>query len=728
MHISNVRTWSRTAAAVALLATLSACGSAPPAPPVAPEIPQQWKLSWILRLEDQRILRFELPPPPPAPIVKGRAAPSPPPAPTSSPDLAVLVTDKDASIRRRAALAVGRVGLVDGIAIVTPLLADADPEVRQMAAFALGLIAVATDDGSGQANSAMKPAVAPLMGALGDADVRVRGRAAEALGQIGAREAADAIGKMAGEYARSPIVAALQPDDETWPAAPEADALRLGLTALVRLRSYDAVAAAVLDQNGRPVSTWWPVAFALQRVADNRAAPALRQLLSTRGRYTASFAARGLGAAKDAGSAKLLIDLLDPAKHPPEVVVSAIRALRELGATAAAPALLRIATNGEAHANLRLEAVTALGTLRAEEALPAIQDLVTDPWPSMRAAALTAAAAIDREGFLLILSGLDPDAQWTVRVATADILAALPADSAVPRLREMLADEDKRVIPSVLAALTRHKVPDIAALLQERLKDPDAAVREAAARHLRNLRSPTAAAALREAFKTAQADADPGVRLETMVSLAAYGADANDVLKAALEDKDWSVRLRAADFLRRGDPATDYASRIRPAPGAPSAPYEDPQVIAPVMSPHAFIETAKGTIEIELAVLDAPQTARNFMTLARKGYFNGLAIHRVVANFVVQDGDPRGDGGGGPGYTIRDELNDRAYLRGTVGMALSRRDDGGSQFFITHSPQPHLDGRYTAFGRVVNGMEVVDRIQQGDVIQRIRIWDGKSMQ
>ena len=124
-------------------------------------------------------------------------------------------------------------------------------------------------------------------------------------------------------------------------------------------------------------------------------------------------------------------------------------------------------------------------------------------------------------------------------------------------------------------------------------------------------------------------------------------------------------------------------------------------------------------------MLDAPQTVQNFMALARKGYFNGLQIHRVVPNFVVQDGDPRGDGDGGPGYTIRDELNDRPYLRGTVGMALSGPDTGGSQFFITHSPQPHLDAKYTVFGHVVNGMDVVDRIQQLDVIERVRIWDGK---
>jgi cyclophilin family peptidyl-prolyl cis-trans isomerase len=146
--------------------------------------------------------------------------------------------------------------------------------------------------------------------------------------------------------------------------------------------------------------------------------------------------------------------------------------------------------------------------------------------------------------------------------------------------------------------------------------------------------------------------------------------------------------------------------------------------VNPKYSPHAFIETDKGTIEIELAVLDAPLTVDNFVTLARKGYFNGLAIHRVVPDFVVQDGDPRGDGEGGPGYTIRDEINQRPYLRGTVGMALAGKDTGGSQFFITHSPQPHLDARYTVFGHVVNGMEVVDRIAGSDIVRSVRIWDG----
>jgi cyclophilin family peptidyl-prolyl cis-trans isomerase len=255
-------------------------------------------------------------------------------------------------------------------------------------------------------------------------------------------------------------------------------------------------------------------------------------------------------------------------------------------------------------------------------------------------------------------------------------------------------------------------------------------VRAAAASALERVKPSGGAAALRDAFRAGEADGSYTARAAALSALASYGAaDATETLKAALSDKDWALRLKAVELLTKFDPSFDGAHAIRPSPTQPGVSYVAPELISPPYSAHAFIETAKGTIEVELAVLDAPQTTQNFMALARKGYFNGLQIHRVVPNFVVQDGDPRGDGNGGPGYTIRDELNDRPYLRGVVGMALDLwRDTGGSQFFITYSPQPHLDAKYTVFGYVVNGMDVVDRLQQLDVIERIRIWDGKAMQ
>ena len=138
-------------------------------------------------------------------------------------------------------------------------------------------------------------------------------------------------------------------------------------------------------------------------------------------------------------------------------------------------------------------------------------------------------------------------------------------------------------------------------------------------------------------------------------------------------------------------------------------------------SVRAVVNTDTGAFTIELLPDDAPLNVDNFVQLAERGYFNNITFHRVVPNFVIQGGDPRGDGNGGPGYQIRCEINEVSYDRGAVGMALSGKDTGGSQWFVTHSPQPHLDGGYTVFGRVVEGMDVVDRIARGDHIRSINV-------
>jgi cyclophilin family peptidyl-prolyl cis-trans isomerase len=218
-------------------------------------------------------------------------------------------------------------------------------------------------------------------------------------------------------------------------------------------------------------------------------------------------------------------------------------------------------------------------------------------------------------------------------------------------------------------------------------------------------------------------------RAAALAALARYGqSSAQPVLDEALKDKDWAIRVRAATLVRELDSTSDAIQRIRPAPlNHPEDFYSEQRLIAPPVSTQAYLETDRGTIQIELAVLDAPLTVENFVNLARKGFYDGSGIHRVVPGFVVQAGDPRGDGEGGAGYTIRDELNERSFLRGAVGMALDWEDTGSSQFFITCSPQPQLDGRYTVFGRVISGMEVVDQLEPWDVIRRVRIWDGEVL-
>ena len=138
---------------------------------------------------------------------------------------------------------------------------------------------------------------------------------------------------------------------------------------------------------------------------------------------------------------------------------------------------------------------------------------------------------------------------------------------------------------------------------------------------------------------------------------------------------------------------------------------------------HTTIETDKGTMILELYPNEAPGTVSNFAKLARSGFYDGLAFHRVIPNFVIQGGDPNGDGTGGPGYTIKCETegNPHKHLRGSLSMAHRGRDTGGSQFFICHSPQPHLDGVHTVFGRVVEGLDVLDSIRQGDHMTRVTI-------
>ncbi|HKC55245.1 MAG TPA: HEAT repeat domain-containing protein [Vicinamibacterales bacterium] len=701
-----------------LLLFSAACAKVPPAPPAPvvklPVVTWEEKLGWILRLEDQRILRD---PNPPAPVIlvpasNARPAIVAPPPPS---DLLRLLTDEEGRTRRRAALAIGRVGLPEAVPALQQALGDPELEVRQMVAFAMGLIG----------DASARPA---LLNALKDGEPLVQGRAAEALGAIGDKGDAPAVAAMVKAFVQGGALNNIGPDDLTYPLAPPAEATRLGLYALVRLGAYDGIAAAVLGANGAPVSTWWPVAFALGRAGDPRAAAPLMALLQVPGRFTAAFAARGLGALKAQTAAAALRDLVNKRQRDPAIVIEALRALAAMGDPASRTVFEKILAEGGSDPTLRLEAANALAALHSPDSLDFILDLMSDPAPAIRGTAIRALASIDSETFLTTLSGLDPDRDWTVRIAQAEALAMLPGAQGQARLVSMLQDRDLRVVPAVLRALIASKSPDTERVLVDRLKADDFVVRATAAAGLGEIKATGAARALYDAYQATVGDSTYVARAAILTALNTLDPmSARPVLQQALQDRDWALRVKAA-MLLRDQGVTDTAAAMRPAVQRPMDEATRQSLLSPQFSPHAFIQLDRGTVEIELAITDAPLTVTNFIDLARKGFFNGIAIHRVVPDFVVQDGDPRGDGEGGPGYTIRDELNELPYLRGTVGMALDWKDTGGSQFFITHSPQPHLDARYTVFGRVVNGIEIVDRVQPWDVIRRVQIWDGKTLQ
>src|SRR5262245_53628507 len=145
--------------------------------------------------------------------------------------------------------------------------------------------------------------------------------------------------------------------------------------------------------------------------------------------------------------------------------------------------------------------------------------------------------------------------------------------------------------------------------------------------------------------------------------------------------------------------------------------------IDPKNTYHATIETNKGTIELELYPQYAPKTVNNFVFLARQGFYDGITFHRVISNFMIQGGDPTGTGRGGPGYKFEDEFrgNPLRHESKIISMANAGANTNGSQFFITHTPQPHLNNKHTVFGKVVSGQNVVDTIKQGDVMTKVTV-------
>ena len=306
------------------------------------------------------------------------------------------------------------------------------------------------------------------------------------------------------------------------------------------------------------------------------------------------------------------------------------------------------------------------------------------------------------------------------------LLRAWPFFPPLPPRRTGRSSRATRRSPVRLALLSTLKtleaVRENRAFVDRSLADPDSGVRAAAVEALAATDDPGVLAPIGEALAKSGAERDPDVAIaalaaaERMRTQAAAGALAD---MASGDSRPLVARLARRALVRsfKADPASlpgptytgkssgDYAARLADA--------KKPWV--------ARVETARGAFTIRLLGSQAPLTVVNFLDLARKKYFDGVPIHRVVPNFVVQDGDPTGTGNGGPGYEIRDEINPVPYLRGTVGMALSGPDTGGSQWFVTHGPQPHLDGIYTVFGQVASGQEVVDRIEQGDRILHITV-------
>jgi HEAT repeat protein len=463
--------------------------------------------------------------------------------------------------------------------------------------------------------------------------------------------------------------------------------VRLGLYALARLGAYDALAAAVLV-NEQPVSTWWPVAYALQRAGDSRAAPALMALVNTPGRFTAAFAVKGLGTSKATQAAPVLRQIVEQRTRPAPIIIQAVRSLTAIRDASAVPVLIKIIADASADPTLRLEAANAFGALVTIEHVELLLDLVSNSVPAIRAAALQALARVDPATFLTALASLDADREWSVRVAIGQRAGHAASAQSLPRLTVMLQDPDQKVIPAVLAALASSKATGVDGILLDRLASPDLSVRVAAANALADLKIAAAAQALADAYRRAATEDSYTARAAALGALARLDpAAAQPVLMEALKDRDWAVRVRALTLLKE-QKVTGQDAAARPATAGRTV--TDPQwqaIVNPPYSPRAFIDTDKGTIELELAVIDAPLTVANFIALARKGFFRNNAIHRLV---------PRLRCAGGRSARRRRR---RAWLhasRRAERAALSARHGRNGPRLGRHRRQPVLHHAFTA--------------------------------
>ncbi len=246
----------------------------------------------------------------------------------------------------------------------------------------------------------------------------------------------------------------------------------------------------------------------------------------------------------------------------------------------------------------------------------------------------------------------------------------------------------------------------------------DAAITTIVAGKLARVKNPDTVVPLMEAYRHFQAPRDAEPMLAIIAALDSIAQpQSREFLEEQLAHPFPAVRRAAQHALQK---LTGETPAIPLPRNIELTRYDFPQLPADVV-PKISVETTRGKFEMILFPDKAPVTVANFVNLVSQGFYNGIYFHRVIPGFVVQAGDPRGDGWGGPGYTIPCEYNDLFYDRGTVGMAHAGKDTGGSQFFITQLPQPHLNGRHTAFGKIVSGWDVIDRIEIYDQIIKTEI-------
>jgi len=636
-----------------------------------------------------------------------------------------FLDDPHPEVRRRAVLALGRIrDPRSGLRLVAALK-DSAPSVRAAAAFALGQF----EDTTGLPYHELT-----LQASDSTNDAQVRAEAVAALGKLRSSMMGDSALEMYGRSKIGLLLYQATATDAGIPVPP-ARVTEEALLASWRFQRDPDITSRIVTLSRSPdVEIRWRATYALMRLRDPAAVDALLERRHDPDPLVRSLAVRGLhpAAADAAGRRDEAIRALAEATSDPHphVRINAARALAAFRGAESSAALVRLLD--DADPNVVLAAVESLAGADRDVAAQLLAGIARDATArrAIVGAALASLLSIDPDLAIPLIESLSRSQDWLDRVYAARALSGPNGVKAVQVIRELARDSDTRVAAialGVIADWPSEQTANLKPLLIEQLGSADVGIRAAALRGLAQHATAADLPLLLDAYDRARHDRDNDAARAAVAALGALAKQKvpvqNSFFRRFQRSPDPIVHREVREALGPGNWGELYPIET----GRELDYYENivRTYIAPCLAgaplPRAVIHTAGGKITIELAAPDAPLTVANFISLAEQGYFDGFRWHRVVPNFVLQDGDPRGDGLGGPGYTIRDEFNQIRYLRGTVGMALDGADTGGSQFFITHSPQPHLDGRYTSFGQVVEGIDVADRIFQDDPIFRIEI-------
>jgi len=643
-----------------------------------------------------------------------------------APAIARFLADRNSNITEAAAIAAGSLQDTTHIAALISLLGARHAAVRKSAAFALGQMNYVVTP---QQRMSVSSALVNLLES--ETDIPVLAAAVEALGRTGDDSS---LVKLISRVEANP----------NFPVRAEV-ALSIGRFAYRNIRGGEATRTAVnllisLDELER-----WKAAYAIMRIGSPELLGPFAQTIAIGADDQDPevrlhvMTALGKTGNRQFGLSPILRSLSGDSDW--RVRVNAIKALAQLDSGVTADALAAmLSSTADPNEHVSLTALNMLGGMKLHD-----PGSVKKPKEVLRLvledASREYSARQKREAAIALAKLFPLDSYSTLskafeegRLSKESLVEAfgyVQHDEAFRKLLGYASANDPRIQRSALEAIRSlisqqelggDKRSSARASFQNALRSPDMAVITTAATALTD--STLADTASGRPLIDALEGLSSPVDVEPMVAIiGALGTlkvkSAVPVLMKMLNDSDRTVTLEAADALEKiTGRAFKYA--VSPHTRVGYSDYDWDTLEWLREGREVEVLTSRGSFRFLMLADEAPFTCLSFLRLIKRGFYDGLTFHRVVPNFVIQGGDPHGDGWGGPGYAIRSEFGLEHYDRGMVGVASAGKDTEGSQFFVTHSRQPHLDGRYTIFGRVTSGMDVVDVIQVGDRIIRMK--------